>query len=1153
MNPVNPAVCADDSYRRAALHLSTTLTGLDYLEVDEHDRHLLHVVFIGRLPAGLADSLSAANFVITGGRRTRNLKVVHIEMCDPVDQELDDCVTLTVDRIGDFSTYTVCVVEADHGHPTDRPHPAFDPRYRCLDFTFTAGCPSGADCAEPQVCPPELKPKPPIDYLAKDYASFRQLMLDRLAVLIPGWTEKHVPDLMLSLVELAAYEGDRLSYLQDAVATEAYLNTARQRISVRRHTRLVDYFLHEGSNSRAWVYVEAVGSDSSAYHLDDFFFTTAVPGLAAGLTLSMQDLTNVPPDAYEVFEPLMEPQTVQFNRRGLLDPTGLCNRLLDPQDPAARLLRDRLRPYAREALDDWNGVGAPPQHLVDAILAELNRLTREQSLYDEKAFEKHRHSHKTRRLLQHPTGGHAVQINRSVIEEEFQDVFVQAGQVRFFKAHNTIHFYTWGEENCCLPKGATSASLLDECLDVEVVGAQTPGQKAPSEEQSAISYSAAASSRNAYAQSSKAPKARPRPRKHHRISRARCLSLQPGDYLLFEEVKGPHTNNPADADPAHRHVVRLTRVEQVTDPLLGFAVLEVEWAPEDALPFPVCISATGPAPDCELIINISVARGNILLVDHGRRVIDELNPVEVVEIVEPCEDDCRPEAQLTPAPYHPVLTHRDLTHAVPLLPGVPAATQFAADPHKALPAIRLEQIPLAPPCIESPDPLARYRAPLLLTSFDAQEDVLSAAPLAKELKAAAKNSPPLVAYFVARLDVETQKDLAAYDPTGPLPDKLAGELLGLLNDALSDIDLYTPDRFPRDLLDDATLALQAERPLPADLERLFNRWLLEQALPDVLAPARRYVAAWTARPDLLEATGDEPVFVVEMTDDRRALLRFGDDDLGEMPEAVSRFRAFYRVGSGTRGNVGAEAICHFGLRIGVAQDNLRPRNPLAARGGVEPEPLDSARLRAPYAIRGDLQRTVTAEDYAALAARDFTAELQGAAAQLVWTGSWYTARVSLDPIGSEEAKHKLLDSVTLDLEKYRRIGHELVVAQALYVPLTIGIRVCVKAGYQTAHVLSNLREIFGSRTVSQGGNAFFHPDNLRFGSGVAVSRLVAAAQAAPGVLWAQVTQLERLGEGDQGELDAGYLPIGPTEIARCDNDAGFPEFGSIAFDMGGGR
>jgi len=293
---------------------------------------------------------------------------------------------------------------------------------------------------------------------------------------------------------------------------------------------------------------------------------------------------------------------------------------------------------------------------------------------------------------------------------------------------------------------------------------------------------------------------------------------------------------------------------------------------------------------------------------------------------------------------------------------------------------------------------------------------------------------------------------------------------------------------------------------------------------------------------------------VEMTDDRRARLRFGDGDLGEEPEAVSRFRAFYRAGNGAAGNVGAEAIRHVALRRGTSSGlALRPRNPLAARGGTEPEPLDAVRLRAPYAIRRDLERAVTGDDYAALAARDFAAELQGAAAGLVWTGSWYAARVGLDPIGREEAAPGLLERVYADLLRYRRMGHDLEVVSARYVPLAIRIRVCVKPDYQTAHVLAALREVFGRRRRPDGSLGFFHPDNLRFGQGVAASQLTAAAQRVEGVQWALVEQLERMGEGDHGELDAGYLPIADTEIARVDNDPGFPEDGTINFVMDGGR
>jgi hypothetical protein len=166
-------------------------------------------------------------------------------MCYQDDPERDDCMIVTVDKPGDFSTYTLCLVDLDaDGRPTDRPFPGMDPRYGCLEFSFKAGCPSDLDCKQQEICPPPEYTEPEINYLAKDYASFRQLILDRLALIMPDWQERHVPDIGVALVELLAYVGDHLSYYQDAVATEAYLDTARQRISVRRHARLVDY--HRG-------------------------------------------------------------------------------------------------------------------------------------------------------------------------------------------------------------------------------------------------------------------------------------------------------------------------------------------------------------------------------------------------------------------------------------------------------------------------------------------------------------------------------------------------------------------------------------------------------------------------------------------------------------------------------------------------------------------------------------------------------------------------------------------------------------------------------------------------------------------------------------------------------------------------------------------
>src|SRR6185436_15628754 len=190
---------------------------------------------------------------------------------------------INLDRCGDFSTYRVCLVQKveDGNEVSYRRYPGIDRRYACLDFSFKVDCPSDLDCKPAPDCPPKVFPAPEINYLAKDYASFRQLIFDRLALIMPDWQERHVPDIGITLVELLAYVGDYLSYYQDTVATEAYLDTARKRTSVRRHMRLVDYILHEGNNARAWVTVEVEDKGDLTLEPNKFYFITGFAGIKA--------------------------------------------------------------------------------------------------------------------------------------------------------------------------------------------------------------------------------------------------------------------------------------------------------------------------------------------------------------------------------------------------------------------------------------------------------------------------------------------------------------------------------------------------------------------------------------------------------------------------------------------------------------------------------------------------------------------------------------------------------------------------------------------------------------------------------------------------------------------------------------------------------
>lgn len=95
-----------------------------------------------------------------------------------------------------------------------------------------------------------------IDYTARDFTTLRAMMQARLAQNLQGdsaWALDHPADPLMTVAEILAARGDYLSYQQDAVGTEAYLTTARRRLSLRRHARLLDYAVNDGCNARTWL------------------------------------------------------------------------------------------------------------------------------------------------------------------------------------------------------------------------------------------------------------------------------------------------------------------------------------------------------------------------------------------------------------------------------------------------------------------------------------------------------------------------------------------------------------------------------------------------------------------------------------------------------------------------------------------------------------------------------------------------------------------------------------------------------------------------------------------------------------------------------------------------------------------------------------
>ncbi|MCZ6677475.1 MAG: putative baseplate assembly protein [Candidatus Poribacteria bacterium] len=320
---------------------------------------------------------------------------------------------------------------------------------------------------------------------------------------------------------------------------------------------------------------------------------------------------------------------------------------------------------------------------------------------------------------------------------------------------------------------------------------------------------------------------------------------------------------------------------------------------------------------------------------------------------------------------------------------------------------------------------------------------------------------------------------------------------------------------------------------------------LDEALPVItLAEADEI---WTPQKDLLNSDRFAREFVVEIDSDGVAYLRFGDGEHGKQPAAGTELRATYRIGNGTAGNVGSEAIAHLVTdEIGI----IKVRNPIPAPGGVEPESIARVRSDAPQALRNQ-ERAVTEADYASIASRH--PEVRRVAATLQWTGSWYTVFVTVDRVDNQPVDDAFKAELREFLDRFRLAGYDLEIRPPALVSLDIALTVHVGPDHFRSTVRGALDETFSDVDLPDGRRGFFHPDNFNFGQSVYLSQLVATAMEAPGVAWIETTRFQRRRQPARGELDSGEIPIASLEIARLHNDPDAPENGIIMFNLEGGQ
>ena len=317
---------------------------------------------------------------------------------------------------------------------------------------------------------------------------------------------------------------------------------------------------------------------------------------------------------------------------------------------------------------------------------------------------------------------------------------------------------------------------------------------------------------------------------------------------------------------------------------------------------------------------------------------------------------------------------------------------------------------------------------------------------------------------------------------------------------------------------------------------------------------------WQEKTSLLDSGANDTVFRVEMDDLGDATVVFGNGVFGLQPPETSTVLASYRVGGGSIGNVGADSLV-LARPTGAAPWLSSVTNPLPATGGRDWESRDHARRVAPASFHQPVV-AVSAADYQAAAASfvdsSGKAAIQRANASFLWTGSWLTVTLTVDPLGTEGLTSDLEQQLSDYLNTKRLSGYDIQISGPIYVPVDLALQVSVATGSQQSDVLQALLQVFSSSTLPDGSNGFFHPDNFTFGDNLYASRIYAAAMAVPGVRSVTIARLARSHAAQPAQetslnLAQGFLSVGVDEVIRLDNDRNFPENGTLAVTSSGAQ
>lgn len=286
---------------------------------------------------------------------------------------------------------------------------------------------------------------------------------------------------------------------------------------------------------------------------------------------------------------------------------------------------------------------------------------------------------------------------------------------------------------------------------------------------------------------------------------------------------------------------------------------------------------------------------------------------------------------------------------------------------------------------------------------------------------------------------------------------------------------------------------------------------------------------WTLRESLAFSQEGQKDFVIEIDEEDRGFVVFGDGKFGRIPWSGENtsIKATYRKGGGAHGNVAAHSIdtivdCHELALLGA-----KVTNPVPATGGADRESIEHAVRHAPAVFRSQ-KRAVTAADY-----KDLALDFRGVGKVRAEKGNWNKVILYVAPEGGGKVSDVLKQNLLAYFEDKRPISTIVEIEDVDYVRIYVIAEVGIYSYYSWQMIEEKIRA---------GGANLLAFENVDFGQTLYISKFYEALEDVEGVEYITITEFRREDTKKDEHFKSGKIELKENEIPVVPADPGDEDY-----------